>query len=129
MTTLSATVQDSYFVFGALIDESSGITTDYIAVPGGGSLISIIHTVQEEVATADITLTLSTVTAAGVATAVTGGTVTVPFAGTTIGYTVETPFTVTDGTDIIPAGGSLKIVGSGSSTTGILRVGAIIRRK
>ena len=127
--TLSSTVHRTYYAFGDQIDESGGVTTDYIAIPGGGSLISVIHTVVEEVATADITLTLSTVTAAGVVTAVTGGTVTVPFAGTTIGVTVETTFAVTDGTDVIPVDGSLKIVGSGSSTTGILRVGAIVRRK
>lgn len=124
------TVHDYYIAFPELIDESGGTTTDTIAIPAGGSVISAFHTVIEEVATGDITLTFSTITAAGSVVAITGGTVTVPFAGTTIGVTVETAIADPgDGTEIIPAGGALRVVGSGGSTTGILRIGAITRRK
>lgn len=124
------TIHNYYISFHDLIDESGGTTTSDLPIPDGGSLLKVIHHVTEEVATADITLTFSTITAAGVVVAVTGGTVTVPFAGTTIRNTVETTIADPgDGTEVIPAGGALRVVGSGSSTAGILRVGVITRRK
>ncbi len=131
MTVLPGTIHDSYYQIGGLIDESGVALTaiDYLAVPGGGSLIAVVYTVVEEVATEDLVLTFSTVTAGGVATAVTGGVVTVPFAGTTIRFTVETAITA-HATTVIPDGGSLKlVVTGGANTAGILKVGVIIRRK
>lgn len=124
------TLHNYYIVFPELIDESGGTTTDTIAIPEGGSLLQVIVTEIEALTNADTVLTFSTVTAAGSVVAVTGGVVTVDQGDSTIDQTITTDIADPgDDTEIIPAGGALRVVASGTATAGILRIGVITRRK
>lgn len=120
---------NDYFLSFPLIFNATTAQTQIIPTPDGGRLAEVIVTYTTALTVDTETITFSTRTAAGTATAVTSGAITTAVAATAIGATVTDEIAVqSDGTDIVPPGGSLQVVNNANATAGTYRVGVIMRR-
>lgn len=123
-------LNDYFLIFPDLINATTA-STQIIPTPDGGRLAEVIVSYTTALTVASETLTFSTIEADGTATAVNTdvGVITTTVAATAIGATVTDTIAVqSDGTDVVPAGGALKVVSGAEATAGTYRVGVIMRR-
>jgi hypothetical protein len=106
---------NDYFLTG-ILDNISTASQIYIPCPDGGKIVAIACTINNAITVADSTLTIKVNTAAGVATAMTAGTLTIPFTGSAAGSKSSKEFTTGDGTEMVPDGGSVEVECGGSTT-------------
>lgn len=121
-------LNDYFLIFPDIIDAGDAGVTSMIPVPDGGRLSTIITTEQTSM-TADEDLTFSTRKPDGTAVAITTAVVTIDAAGAGIGRTLTFPISKqSDGTDVVPPGGSLQMVNDSAAIAGTCRVAVILRR-
>ena len=111
------------------VDASAAAATHIVPCYDGGRVEEVLVTHEVALTGADEALTLSVRNAAGTAVAITGGVLTVDQATSALGKTEV--FTIgpnSDGTDVVPPGGSLQMVNDTGATVGILHVTAVLRR-
>lgn len=119
---------DYFLIFPDLVDGASGATS-MLPVPDGGRLTTVYVTEQTAFTDADEDLTFSIRNAAGTAVAVTSGVLTIDIAASAIGRTKTFNLVKqSDGTDVVPPGGSLQVVNDAAATAGTCRVTAVLRR-
>ena len=109
-------IQNRHFLQGTVTDLGTADVT-LIACPVTGHVTNMWVTNEVALTTADEDLTLSTVTAAGSATAVTGGVLTIPTSGSGALETTELGEITRGATTQVTAGGSIRIVNDGASTS------------
>ena len=121
-------LNDYFLIFPDLFN-ATGAVTQIIPTPDGGRLAEVIVTYTTALTVDTETITFSAMAADGTATAITNGAITTTVAATAIGATVTDKISPqSDGTDVIPAGGGLKVVSNANATAGTYRVGVIMRR-
>jgi len=122
-------LNDYFLQFPDIIDAANAPVTSMIPVPDGGRLTTVYVTEETEFTGADEDLTFSIRNAAGTAVAITTGVLTVDIAESAIGRTLT--FNISkqsDGTDVVPEGGSLQVVNDSVATVGTCRIAVIMRR-
>jgi len=120
---------DYFLLFPDIIDAANAAATSIIPVPDGGRLTTVYVTEETAFTAADEDLTFSIRNAAGTAVAITTGVLTIDIAASAIGRTLT--FNITkqsDGTDVVPPGGSLQVVNDSAATVGTCRVAVVLRR-
>lgn len=125
------TLNDYFLLFPDVNDTASAGVTQILPVPDGGRLIAVIVTYQTAITAASEVLTFSTRNAAGTAVAVNTavGVITYTVAASAVGATITTVISKqSDGTDVVPPGGSIQVANSAASTVGKYRVAVIMRR-
>ena len=121
-------LNDYFLIFPVIFNATTG-QTQMIPTPDGGRLSTVIVTYETALTVDTETITFSTRNAAGTAVAVTGGAITTTVAATAIGATVTNVISKqSDGTDVVPPGGSLQCVSNANATAGTYRVAVIMRR-